>query len=236
MVGVGHRGRGDLPGLVPLQLVLVHQQAHQFRDGADRMGVIQLEAVPLRKQGEIVAVMIHPVFDDILEACRAVEVLLAQAQQLAGLGVIARVEDHGDFFRLDFRCDGHLVVAGIESVEIEGVAGLGGPEAQQIHPPVDVSRDRDIMGYRHHVLGSHETGVRPTVAIDVVLRVSEEGHPAGLFASLDFPGITTPQPAVGLLCLVAVFDGLVEHPEAVAQSVADHRQIQRGTAVQKTGG
>jgi len=42
VVGVGQRRHRDLPGLVPAEIVDVHQDAHQFGDGEARMGVIEL--------------------------------------------------------------------------------------------------------------------------------------------------------------------------------------------------
>ena len=43
VIGVADRSAGDLPGLVPLEVVLVDQQAHQLGDGERRMGVVELD-------------------------------------------------------------------------------------------------------------------------------------------------------------------------------------------------
>ncbi len=68
VIGVGHRAVRDLPGLVPLEVVFIHQQAHQFGDGNGRVRIVQLEAVLLREQGEVVTVIQHPVTYQILQA------------------------------------------------------------------------------------------------------------------------------------------------------------------------
>ena len=42
VVGVGQRRHGDLPRLVPAEVVQIAQNAHQFGDGETGMGVVEL--------------------------------------------------------------------------------------------------------------------------------------------------------------------------------------------------
>ena len=57
-----------------------------------------------------------------------------------------------------------------------------------------------------------------------------------VFGALDLPGMAGAQPVVRLLDLLAVDDLLPEHAVLVTDAVALHRQLQRGAAVEKTGG
>ena len=45
VVGIGQRLLGDAPGNIPLQLMLVQQQAHQFGRSERRMGVVEMDGV-----------------------------------------------------------------------------------------------------------------------------------------------------------------------------------------------
>ncbi len=49
MIGVGHAAGGDLPRGIPAQAMFVHQQSHQFRNGAGRMRIVQLETILFRR-------------------------------------------------------------------------------------------------------------------------------------------------------------------------------------------
>ena len=79
VVGVGHGAGGDVPGLLPGQIVLVDQQTHQFRDRHGRMRVVQLEAVLGLELAEIAPVASHPALQHVLQAGGDEEILLAQA-------------------------------------------------------------------------------------------------------------------------------------------------------------
>ena len=43
VIGVGQRAHGEVPGLVPAELRLIEQNAHQLGDGQRRMRVVQLD-------------------------------------------------------------------------------------------------------------------------------------------------------------------------------------------------
>ena len=44
VVRVGECFAGNIPGLIPIHLVFIQQQAHQLGDGDGRMGVIELNS------------------------------------------------------------------------------------------------------------------------------------------------------------------------------------------------
>ena len=57
----------DCPGVFPAELVLVHEQAHEFRNSQNRVSVVQLDRVVLREVAQILAVMFDVVVDDGLQ-------------------------------------------------------------------------------------------------------------------------------------------------------------------------
>ncbi len=54
VVGVGQRGDGDLPGLVPAEIVQVDQDPHQLGDRKARMGVVELRNWPSAERWRLI--------------------------------------------------------------------------------------------------------------------------------------------------------------------------------------
>ena len=52
VIGVGEGAGGNVPGLIPVQTVDVHQQAHQFRNGDGGVGVVELDRHLVRQRLE----------------------------------------------------------------------------------------------------------------------------------------------------------------------------------------
>ena len=71
--GVG----GDAPRLIPVQPVLVHEQAHQLGDGDGGMRVVELERGVLRQRGQA-RMLQEMAVDEVLQGCRGEEEFLAQ--------------------------------------------------------------------------------------------------------------------------------------------------------------
>ena len=235
VVGVGHGPAGDLPGLLPPQPLLVHQNAHQFRHRAARMGIVQLEAVALGKRAEIALIDHHPAFDHVLQAGRSQEILLAQSQYLAVLAGIVRIEHHGDIFGFVLGGNRLGIVAGIELAQVEGVCRDRLPEPQRIDGSVAITGNRDVVRHGQHIAGIDPADTIFTVLVMVMLATAAEAHALGIFRAFHLPGIAVPQPVVRLFDLAAIDDALAEHAVFITQAIAHHRQLQRGAAVQKTG-
>ena len=87
------------------------------------MSVIQLDFIQLSKSGKLVTVMVlFVVADDIIEGCRAEEILLLQTELLTGISRIVGVQNTGNVFGiLSFR-DGTMIVTGIKLIKIKCVA------------------------------------------------------------------------------------------------------------------
>ena len=56
----------------------------------------------------------------------------SRRSSLPGGGLVVRVEHLGDVLRHDLLLDRPVVVADVEGLEVEGLDGLGLPQAQQV--------------------------------------------------------------------------------------------------------
>ncbi len=101
VVRVAARPFRDAPRGIPVQLVLVHEQPHQLGDRDRRVRVVQLcgpAGVELVER--LPAQQVQP--DHVLEGARHEKVLLLEAELLAGLRLVVRVEHLRDRLGRDF--------------------------------------------------------------------------------------------------------------------------------------
>ena len=82
VVGVGQRADGQVPRLVPAELGLVEQDAHQLGHGHRRVRVVELDG-DLVGQGRPVVVRAAEAGDDVGQRAADEEVLLDEPQRLA---------------------------------------------------------------------------------------------------------------------------------------------------------
>ena len=92
VVGIGEAMPGDVPGHVPLEGVLIDEEAHQLRDGDGGVGVVHLngEAAMQFGKGPLLRELD---MKDVLQGAGHEEELLGQAQLLALNAVIVGIED-----------------------------------------------------------------------------------------------------------------------------------------------
>src|SRR5215510_1524467 len=88
MVGVSESALRQVPGLVPPELPLVEQYAHQFRNRDRGVSVVELDRGIVRQGRPLVARAAAETVDDILKRAAHHEVLLEEAQGPSGLGGI----------------------------------------------------------------------------------------------------------------------------------------------------
>ena len=95
VVGIGHGMRGYIPRRLPVQPVLVHQQAHQLRNRDSRVGVVQLngEIAMQIGQGPVLSFLDAK---DMLQRAGDEEELLDQPQLLAPNLFVVWVKDLGN--------------------------------------------------------------------------------------------------------------------------------------------
>ena len=217
VVGVGE-GLGDhLPGLLPAQVVLVQEDAHQLGDGEHRVGVVELDGVVVGEAGQVLTMVADVVLNDLLQGGRAEEVLLAHPQDLALVGGVVGVEDTGDVRGALALDDGLGEALGVEGVVVELLERLGLPQAQGPHVLGAVAGDGHVVGDGTH---GH------VLVVDQAL---------GLLVA-DDEGVALLHPGVGVLGLEAVLEELLEQPVAVEDAEAVDRQVEGGAGVEEAGG
>ena len=96
VVRVAEGPRDDLPGLLPRQILLVDQHAHQLGDGHGGVRVVELDRDLVGKVVPRIAGLLAVAPDDVAQRAGDEEILLHEAQLLAVLGLVVRVEDLGD--------------------------------------------------------------------------------------------------------------------------------------------
>jgi len=236
VIGIGHAATGDFPRGIPFEGVDVHQQAHQFGNRDARVGIVQLEAVLVGEALEIFAMAINPLAQHVLKAGRSEKVLLAQSQFLTVFAGIVGIQHHGDVFRRGARGNGLGITAGVELFEIEFIVSHRRPQAQGIDGAVVIARYRNVERHGQYVMSIDPAYVIAPEVIDVVFAVPAKMHCLFIFGTFDFPGMTATQPGIGFLYLVAGRYILAEHAVLIANAVADHRQAEGRTTVEKAGG
>src|SRR5262245_24487765 len=85
MVGVSESALSQVPGLLPSELPLVEQYAHQFRNRDCGVSVVELDRRVVWQGRPIIARAAAETVDDILKRAAHHEVLLEEAQGPAGL-------------------------------------------------------------------------------------------------------------------------------------------------------
>ena len=234
VVGVGQRAPGDVPGLVPLQPVLVHQQPHQFGHRDRRMGVVQLRGEQVREAGERLALDVEQA-QHVLQRAGDEEVLLRQPQALADLRLVVRIEHLAQGLRDHLLAHRTVIVADVEVLEIEGLDRLALPQPQGIAGIDPVAEHRRVAG---HALDPARRNPAHPIApsfVDAGLAVAAEIHVVAHLRTHDLPGVALLQPLVGHLHLPTVADLLVEDAELVADAVADGRDLQRRQRIHVAG-
>ena len=87
------------------------------------MSVVELNFVLLWKLGEPVVVALLVPSDDIVERCRAEEVLLLESELLSGVSAVVGVENAGNVLSILPVRNGSMEVTRVKFIEIEGVVG-----------------------------------------------------------------------------------------------------------------
>ena len=164
-----------------------------------------------------------PITDDVLQARRGKEILLAESQLLAVLGRGVRVQHHRDVLGKVLRRDGIEVTACVEFFEIEFVGCGSRPEAQRVDDTIAVTRNRDIERNREDIVSVDPFVAGPAVFILACLDSAAELDGLRELEAFHFPREPFAQPRIRFFHLVAVFEPLAEHAVLVANAIADDR-------------
>ena len=234
VVGVGEGAAADGLRLVPAHAVIVHQYAHQLRDGHGGMGVVDVDGHLVREDGPVVAVDVDEVLHRVLYGRGGEEILLLQAQLLALVAVVVGIEDLGDDLRQLALLHGLGVLAAVEVQHVDLRHGLGGPGAQEVDLGAVVAHHGDVVGHGLHGLVV-QVAEHHAPALLGHLHAAAEVHLHGVLGMGDLPDVALGQPVVRHLHLIAVHQLLAEQAVLIADGAAHGGQLQRGQAVQEAG-
>ncbi len=165
--------------------------------------------------------------DDVGDRAGHEEVLLLEAQRLAFLALVVRVEDLRDVLGVDLLLDGAPEVSFVEELQVEVARGARRPQAQRVRRVGAVAHDERVVGQADDGARVDPVGAQAPVAIVLEHHPPAEAHGLRVFVARQLPGVAQLQPVVVLLDLAAAFDLLLEHAEVVADAVADRGQLQR---------
>ena len=235
VVGVGEGRLRDRPGLVPLEAVEVDQNAHQLGDRDCGMGVVELDGGVISERADVL-VLLDVAANEVKQGSGSKEILLPQAQFLAGGRGVTWIEHLGDRLgphRVRQRAD---EIAGVEGVELERIRGARRPKAERVHVFAAPADDRRVVGDRLDRLA----GV-PDMARTLVVALHHFDRPAEadritVFGALELPRIAVDKPILGRFLLPSAPDDLPEEPVVVANAIAVGGDSERRHAVHETGG
>ena len=190
MVGVRAGLRGDLPCLVPCQVLLVHEYPHELGYGHGGVGIIHLNGDLLVELSYIAAVSILVLLYKSLQSSGYEEVLLLKSQLLACVVVVVRVEHLNEVLSEVLLLNCPSVIALVESVEREYIDGLRVPDAKSVDHVVAVAHYRHIIGNRSYRLVTVlEEMIASGEGIVLNSCVTAEFYLAGVLGALELKGV-----------------------------------------------
>ncbi len=198
------------------------------------MGVVHLENDLLRQVHNIVVVLLETLKGP-LQGSRYEEVLLLQAEFLAGFVGIIGVEDLAQGPGQVLVLHGLDIVAPVKGLEGEDLLGLSIPDHQGIDDVVPIAGDGHIIRNGNDGIIAFLNEGRGTVVLGHGPDIAPELDLIGIFGPLEFEGIAVLQPVVRNLLLVAIRYLLLEHTVAVADTAAVGRIAQGGKRVKEAG-
>ena len=209
VVGVGHHAAHHRDGLVELEAMNVHKQAHQLGDDHGGVCVVNLHHGVV---GQVVQVgaALDGLVEDKLGRIGDHEVLLVHAEQAAGVIGVVGVKEEREVL-------GELALVEVDGVDRHQrvVNALEVKEAQAVLGGAAIAQNVDVVQARLHRKAAELDGVGLLVLHEPVLAV---------------------QPAIGLRGLLQVNKALVEEAVVVVQAHAVAGKPKRCDGVQEARG
>ena len=229
MVGVGEDLAGHFKRLVPVELMLVNQQAHQFRDRQHRVGVVEVNGDFVR-QVAVGLMQLEVAMQNILHRRRDQEVLLAQTQLAPGVSGVIGVEHAGDVLGVVLILHRREVVALVEFTEVNRATGLRVPQTQRIGRVCVIAGDNLVVGHREDLFGFNPAALSP-----LLLNAPAKPHFVARVVAFELPRVAILQPVIGGLFLTPLDDVLFKHAVIIANAVAASRQPEGRQRIEEAG-
>ncbi len=182
MVCIGTGLCGHFPRLIPGQVMLIHQHPHQFRDRHGRMRIIELESYLFMELPDIV-MLPHILRHRFLYGCGDKEILLFQAELLAGIVVIVGIENLYDITGKILLFHSLLIITLVEGIKLEALHRLRIPDTQRVDNTIAVAHDRHIIGDRLYGLISLLAEVASALLIHMHIDITAEFYLLGIFGT-----------------------------------------------------
>ena len=227
VVRIADRVARDRPRILPSQLLLIDEDAHELRHAERGMRVVDVNADLLAEVVDAHARLLV-VTDNALHTCRNKEVLLNETHTASLKRAVVRIEIARNRLNktavvvalLDLLLRQHTVVG-------EVAVDLGVPHAQRVDRRVVVADNRHIIRHchdDHRVLMDKLQFAIPHVAH---IGVAAELDIHGLVRLAVLPCKAVAQPVVGNLDLIAADNLLLEEPVLIADRAAMPRETMR---------
>ncbi len=229
MVGVAHAAGREIPRLVPSKPLGIDEDSHELGDDERGVRLVEVdehlvwESVPAGVRLAVAA-------QNVAQRAADEEVLLAEAQLLAGHRIVVGIEHLGEVFGEHLRLDRFHIGTLVEVGEVEFIDSLRAPEPQRVDGVV-VADDRQIVGHAFHGALGHPAPL--LAALDGgVFHAAAEMNVLLVLGTLYFPRIAVLEPSVGFFHLVAVQNLLAEDAVVVPEAVAGAGDVQGGHRIE----
>mmetsp|Transcript_9957 Transcript_9957/g.31637 ORF Transcript_9957/g.31637 Transcript_9957/m.31637 type:complete len:620 (-) Transcript_9957:59-1918(-) len=221
------------PGVRRLQALHVDEQAHQLGDRDRRVRVVELDLHLAGEQVPTVGVPLLEAPQDVLDGGAAEHVLLAQAQLLARLVVVVRVEEVVELVRTLLRRHGAEVLTSVELLKVQLLGRQRVPEAEVDAIVGPVARHRVVVGHGLQDLAAAPAGALLASRVRVAFDVAVEADAVGHVLARDLEAIRAGKPIVRHLHLPPVDDLLLKQAVVVPDAVAPEREVLGRARVQE---
>ena len=214
VVGVSKGLLCNIECIVEANAFVSGQLTNELRNRDNRMGIVELDGIEISEMREVIAMYQLIVFNHILQRCTAEEILLLQAQLLALIGGVVRIQHAGNILCAVLLANRCFIVLIVEFVEVEGGQRLCLPQTQVSDVLGAITDNRQVIRHCTHGL---------------VCKANE--NCIGIYA--DAPRIAEARPVIGGLLLEAVLNVLLKQTIFIANAIAVEREIQRCCGIQE---
>ena len=150
------------------------------------MGVVELDRYFIW-EGPPVGIVFFKAADDVPQRAGNKEVLLDEAEFLAGFSLVVWVEHLAHRLSHIFLLHGLLVAAAIEGIKVKFLGGFGFPQAQEIHSLRAISGNGNVVGDADQLAEVRPHAGRLAKAVGVRFDMAVNRDFLGMLRTNDFP-------------------------------------------------